>query len=506
MKNFKTITLLLLIIFCVIAVSDDSFAQIDGSPHDMIGQEYFKPEDIDKKSNCTYCHLSYKELGYKVWRGLPPEFTQIGKMGAICYSCHDGVTVVDINVDASRTAFSPLSHGLDLTKLPEGDSLQNVPLKYITSDLMECTTCHAPHKNENRPFLATSINQLCNYCHRARRNSGFGRDNSISNHPVSVEPIDVKGGASPINADSIFKTEFPSPYPTAGARYSKTGHWDLGGHLSGGGVGTMECFTCHSVHGNELEGPNENLLAVDPIREINDEFCEGCHKGERGDDIPTFNVFPNPGGTTGERTYHPCDDDLSNGEGDIVEVTYPEGWPVGSRGKKIICSTCHDVHNGKPNSPVLRATTEATFCEECHKTLPLGHHQSGPLSNPSGRTLATNASWWFYAPDSDWQNGDPSIILEADPASNGYGITFGDPVKNKIYCSSCHRAHNAGNGVEKKASPSLVIANTASQLCLLCHSKENVAFNDDDMMRASHFIGDPTLESTYAKEPFLLHL
>jgi predicted CXXCH cytochrome family protein len=473
---------------------------VAATPHNMIAQKFFETKDKVKKDSCSYCHFTFTDPGNKVWENPPESLKGFGRVGPFCYSCHDGITIVDYNVDASRTAFSPKSHGMDIQNLSFGDSLQNVKLKYIEKETMECTTCHDPHRNEKRPFLVLPLNVLCKTCHQTRINSGFGKKNAESNHPVSVNPSDSSGAPSPIKIIDTFKTPFPQPYLVAGGKFAKGVHWDLGGHLTLGDVGNMECYTCHAVHGDEIKGPNDKLMVADPVREVNDAICEGCHRGVRGDDVKSDMVFPNPGGSISARTYHPVDDDISNGRGRIVDIKEPEGWPFGTNeDKNILCSTCHDVHNALPNSPILRNIKGGTFCEECHADKLQGHHSSGNTSNPKDITFATPGYAWTYESESMWENGNPKIRLESNAEFNGYGVTYGNNVENKIYCSSCHRAHNAGAGVEKGASPSLIIAHTANQLCFLCHDKKNVAFNENMEMTASHFLGDSTLYETFDK-------
>jgi predicted CXXCH cytochrome family protein len=472
----------------------------------MLSQEFFIGEQTREKGNCSYCHLSFETAGHKIWKKVPESMQEYGAVSLFCYACHDGLTIVDKNVDASLTAYSEKSHSFFQRRIADGISEQNVSLTFLEGKPLDCTTCHTPHDNEHRPFLVVPLNELCQQCHVIRRNSGYNKNNAESNHPVFTPLSDSTEGPSPIKAAEIFKVEFPLPYPTAGGKFSKGTHWDLGGHLSEGQGGNMECYTCHSVHGDEQVGPNDKLMAIDPVREVNDVFCESCHQGKRGDGDELSLILPNPGGTKGERTYHPVDDETSKAPGEVVDISVPKDWPVGKGAGEgnLLCSTCHDVHEGLKNSPILRVPEGDTFCEECHDEKPEGHHSSGKESNPKNVTFATTGYNWSYEIESQWENGNPIILLEEDPESDaggygGYGTTYGEKVENKVYCSSCHRAHNAGSGVEKKAAPSLIVSHTANQLCFMCHAATNVAFNTDLTKTASHFLGDPTRDDTYQK-------
>jgi predicted CXXCH cytochrome family protein len=508
MKLFKFILFILLVSLLLTVHFKVSFAQVERSPHDMIAQGFFLKDQTDKKSRCSYCHFSFEDSKNKIWDKytIPRSLKEYGQITAGCYSCHDGVTIVDVNVDASRTAFSNKSHAFFQKRIDDKESALDVSLSFLEGNPLTCVTCHSPHKNKNRPFLVMMLNELCTQCHISKMNSGFGENNSQSNHPVFSPPLDSTEGPSPISLSGIFNVAFPLPYPVKGGKTSVGTHWDLGGHLTAGDIGNMECFTCHSVHGDELVGSNYDLLTADPAfgtftkkgyNQYADYYCQSCHRGKRGDGVKSKTSFPNPGGTKGPRTYHPVSDDISNvsrGVGRIVEIEEPEDWPFGKDGE-VICITCHDSHNGLPNSPILRIPEGDTFCEECHEENPQGHHPSGESSNPKDLTFATKGYKWKYADEIYWQNGNPKIIYDPDPESklNGYGKTYGEKVlENKIYCSTCHRAHNAGSGIEKGAAPSLVVSHTANQICVMCHSLENITFNPDPKMTATHFMGDAT--------------
>lgn len=455
-----------------------SFAGVVGSPHDIAAQGYTRLDDKDKmkSSVCNYCHVPHKAKGARLWATTPPSLKGWGEVGPLCYSCHDGVAIVSPNVDASNTAFNPRSHGLKIDDLPDGDDVSKSGLPYTggaASQDIECSTCHNPHDNTNRPFVRANINELCEKCHQRRENSGYGETNAESTHPVHKAPQDEVGDPSPIDVQEDFRVGFPREYPSEGGKDTPGVHWTLGGHMSGGGDGTMECVTCHSVHGKEQIGPqSDKLLSLDPVMEFSNEFCEGCHRGMRGDGLSQPS-FPNPGGTEIARTYHPVDNDTGNGEGRIVPIAEPEGWVFGEGGT-VLCTTCHKPHDALANSPILRPTVNSeTFCESCHAENMFSHHPSGQSSGSgvsSGKDHATTRE----------------IVVPEDFLANGK--TYGNPVGGTLYCSSCHRAHNA------KCEPILVIECTeggSCDICLNCHAKFNPTWQTDDNFKATHFMGDP---------------
>lgn len=455
------------------------------SPHDIDSQLYgiLKKEDKKKQMVCNFCHVPYKKKSARIWDKLPKSLEYWGRSGSICYSCHDGVVFVNPNVDASMTAYHPESHGLAIEDLPENDDTSDAGLPYTGGSVdenIQCTSCHNPHENEKRPFLRSKLNELCQKCHQRRENSGYERENTEGTHPVHKKPADEVMNPSPIDVVDDFKVPFPGEYPPEEGKFRQGVHWTLGGHLSEGNDGTIECITCHSVHGKERIGPvtDHRLLSLDPVMEVSNEFCEGCHRGKRGDEVGEP-PYPNPGGTEIGRTYHPADDDIANGEGRIVAINEPEGWIFGEGGE-VLCNTCHKAHDAIPNSPILRPTVESdTFCEECHSDQAFleRHHPIGEIGASSGIDSGK--------PHADTR--EPVI----PPNVLGSGITYGEPKEGSLYCSSCHRAHNA------PCIPILVIkcdpVDSSCSVCYECHPKFNPTWQTDEAWKASHFIGDPTL-------------
>ncbi|MDF1535016.1 MAG: cytochrome c3 family protein [bacterium] len=453
---------------------------IFNSPHDLYEQGYLQLTEDLKRQNpqCKVCHPLQTDGRPLIWDSLPESLLEYGKTGNICASCHDGVAIVDQNVDAGLTVYHPQSHGYDPGNGPTDTELSNTGLAYVKGEKIECSLCHDPHNPARRPFLRVPLEGLCVRCHKNKVHQGYGTQNVTGTHPVGIEPYDQTKGASPIIVDAGFMVPFPEPYPLSSGMLAEEGHWTLGGHLTFGTYGKIECTTCHAFHGIESVGPTENLLSKDPVKEVSNEFCEGCHKGERGDK-KSQPPYPNPGGTVTERTYHPVDDDEANGTGwiaaiaDTTERIYLE-WGKTDTDTDLplmICTSCHVAHGGMENSPALidipapvRDGDVDTFCEICHREPPVGHHgyeNDGLLS--------------------------PEIAQQISSNQESLGKTYGEPLPDRVYCSHCHRAHNAGYGrVEVNFIPILV--DMLADICANCHQ-----------LGVSHFMGDPTLPSTYDK-------
>ncbi len=461
-----------LLVLILVLVGAPARGAIEGSPHDLIAQGYDVAKASPLQERCRRCHISTSPAQQDFFRAVPPilEFSYSAS-SLVCFSCHDGTTIVSPEVDASRTAFHPASHGSDLTGYEGllGDN-DTAGLPFLDGKRMDCVTCHDPHDSGHRPMLRADIGEICLSCHSAQSEFGLADQNATGNHPQGANPATLARNDVPLKVAPAFMTPFPASYPLAGGRASVGTHWDLGGHLSSGGTGTIGCVTCHAVHGDEEAPPRASagLLAADPVRQEADLFCEGCHTGERGDGQKDP-LRPNPGGTTTGRTYHPADNDLSNGAGSIVETRNPEGWPLGAAaGNPILCSTCHRAHGARERTSILRPPpAELGFCEVCHERLPLAYHH--PLVEKGAGACADQAA-------------------------------LNDPVTGmRRTCDYCHRAHNAGFGAEREKDyvPLLRDSLLSDDLCLRCHPADNPTCGERPEYRASHFLGDPTLSETY---------
>lgn len=452
----------------LLAAAAPARAEVQGSPHDLIPQNYDLLKTSLSQDRCSRCHLAGAGDGPNLLRTVPPVLAAYGPPSLLCFSCHDGITIVSPEVDASATAFHPRSHGTNLGRV---ELPADLGLPGIGGAHLECTTCHDPHTNDNRPFLRAQIGELCLLCH-ARLYGERSADESTGTHPQGMVPeerlVETAESRVPISVGEAFRTPFPAPYPVRDGRESVGTHWDLGGHLAGGGDGELACITCHAVHGDESSPPLPALLAVDPVREDADRFCEGCHAGRRGDDLASP-PRPNPGGTQAGRTYHPADDDEANGKERIVEIREPEGWPFGTGSPRpLLCTTCHRAHEARPETSLLRPTPGDTpFCEACHEDLLLSWHHVA-LDDAAGR------------------------------CSEGIAATTTLPAR-RLTCERCHRAHNAGfgSGAEERYVP-LLNEPLDGTSCLACHPADNPTCAEDPDHRASHFLGDPTSPETYA--------
>jgi predicted CXXCH cytochrome family protein len=459
MKSRSLASTLALVLVCAALPAQ---AAIDGSPHDLVSQGYAAARTGSSQGQCVLCHVDVVAADAALFPELPPSLSARYDAATLnCFSCHDGITLVSPEVDASQTAFHSASHAgapamLLAPQTPEEGSAG-----------AGCATCHDPHENRHRPFLRAPVAALCLACHTAFNEIAMGQRNTTGSHPVGIEALSKPRPEVPIIVGPPFKIPYPSAYPIQQGRTSTGTHWDLGGHLSAGIAGEIVCATCHAVHGDEERPPAPGLPVVDPVRQVADQLCEGCHRGLRGDG-GAATVAPNPGGTTTGRTYHPCDDDAANGPGRIVEIRTPAGWPFGDGSPpRLLCSTCHAPHRAQPGTSLLRRPeSAASFCGECHDRTPAEyHHATGASTGPCASSLPAGA----------------------------------EGTAPQITCDLCHRAHNAGLGTGREADfvPQLRVDLTGDTLCLSCHPADNPSCSQDPLRKSSHFLGDPTLPETF---------
>jgi predicted CXXCH cytochrome family protein len=222
----------ILFLMALAAPAGSALAGIIGSPHDIAAQKYTVFGKEETQNVCDYCHVPHEAKGAALWPTPPASLTGWGRVGPLCYSCHDGVAIVSPNVDASNTAFNPKSHGLLLSNLPQGDDVSGSGLPYTngSQENIECSTCHDPHDDTNRPFVRAALTELCQKCHKHRENSGYGVNNNEGTHPVHKLPKDEVENPSPIYVQDDFKVPFPMPYPPENGKNTPGVHWTLGGH------------------------------------------------------------------------------------------------------------------------------------------------------------------------------------------------------------------------------------------------------------------------------------
>jgi hypothetical protein len=111
----------------------------------MFAQGYLLKSDDQERLDpqCQECHIAPVDSRPFIWDFVPPSLESYGRAGNQCASCHDGVSMVDRNVDAGNTVFNPKSHGFDPDEMPGGQKLDATGLPFTPGSMLTCLTCHS---------------------------------------------------------------------------------------------------------------------------------------------------------------------------------------------------------------------------------------------------------------------------------------------------------------------------------------------------------------------------
>ena len=201
-----------------------------------------------------------------------------------------------------------------------------------------------------------------------------------------------------------------------------------------------DCVVCHVMWMDDFRTDKEPLIEWEPGNVLmkdtqgvvsSEEICYSCHDGYINDsryiawnyNRHTILVKPSK------------------------NVSIPPDLPLSVKGE-IYCGTCHSAH-GKGAAPhgnplgltsLFRETNiNSSLCESCHKN---------------------EAAYKF-------SNGHPlhTTSLELPQKLFWLGSKKADK-KNRIICQTCHKVHGA------QGDKILLIDNSNSELCMLCHEKQ----------------------------------
>ena len=379
------------------------------------------------------------------------------------------------------------------------------PYTTTGTNKLECTSCHAVHDATNTPFLwsalsaGAGVDGFCDKCHASRATNKLAAGtNPNGMHPVdfavnyanALARADAVGGGGParnkrtISLDwsaaangtttGIFDVVTANGTGLNGAQ--NTGIYQTGGHLgnfakySGAATDVMGCYTCHSAHQPGISGANN--LTVLPLLEpgANTGFnplCTGCHgsagtwannmnDNSVGGNSPAYYGHPYGSLTTatiwvpaGVSTYT-----VSVGgftftlpTATIEAANTQNGIQFGTNGA-LLCSSCHDVHDGVANTKSLANLGQGTgsICNACHDGSELADVQdsaeggSGEAANAHHRTTKTAITAAAYKPTNDLNTLNINLAWVTPGFYNEGSLADG------LQCADCHQfngtAHN----------------------------------------------------------------
>jgi len=190
----------------------------------------------------------------------------------LCLSCHDGTVAlgavlqpsggIDMSVSGGIPSARPSYLGTFLSddhpvSFSYSDSLPNPELSptlppdllFYGTGTLHCSTCHDPHDNSNKKFLAVD-NEFSGLCRKCHVKTGW----LGSSHNTSM---------------ALWNNMSPNPWPRTGA--GTEFHWTT--------VAQNACENCHATH--SAEGPKRLLTCFDadcaPFTE--EGTCYACHNG-----------------------------------------------------------------------------------------------------------------------------------------------------------------------------------------------------------------------------------
>ncbi len=397
------------------------------------------------QKNCISCHLSWDKPRSVLPGGLDGVDSVDDADGVdgvspvatpnMCYSCHHGA-VIDSRVAIGQrqqhsTVHQSAYEAPDLT-----DRKDRIPEMFPLTESGElyCGSCHTPHNKQSKNEVSeyktlhtghknawlrenNNSNQLCEQCHKSKANTQPSTSNSVEkapsqvNHPLSIRL--AEGSMSGYETTDIKSLEngLPATLIEHGAML--------------GNNSELVCQSCHQIHG----GFETSLLTA---ASGNSELCVSCHEQQSSKDLDDAR----------HKGIHPANFTLE----DPLKF-------LGAEIKQVTCQTCHQVHDGRPDTPLLPSvikTTEA-LCESCHDR----------------QHAAT--------PEAARHKGVHPVGIELDDTVTIAGINV-----ESIGCLSCHSVHNG-----QPDTPALLETARDGQLCANCHKQQGMVVNSDHDLRFS---------------------
>jgi predicted CXXCH cytochrome family protein len=473
------------------ATSEERICVFCHTPHNANPQTPLWNKNIEGINYDQYTPYTSSTLGI-------PAALQIRPTGSsrLCLSCHDGTLAlgdvklpknqIDVPVAGVTTVpggmphASPSYFGTSLANhhpisfsyysaLPNPELSPTLPqeLLYYGNGIIQCNTCHDPHDNSNKKFLAVSNVEsgLCTLCHIKE-----GWD-ATSSHKME--------GSIAWNGLE------PNPWPRTGA--STEFGWNT--------VKENGCENCHSPHSAVGQQRLLNCYtATGPCSPATQEgVCFPCHNGH----MAIKNIFAQLEKTSNHRVTNPFmpHDPLEN-ENPLL---------IGGYGH-VECVDCHNPHaaNGDPAqvtggvSGRLRGVSgmsadgaakdpaeyEYEVCFKCHGSSLVARSLGFPIQrvllhiNTRMEFQLTNASYHPVV-GSGRSNDVPSLIQPLGPLS-------------QILCTDCHS--DDGNDVSRgphgsqfppilrnrylTADDNLLYNRSNFQLCYNCHSYSSIESNE----------------------------
>ncbi len=370
------------------------------------------PRTASKDLLCTSCHTPHTkgEGNETLYEGHKNAWLRVpNKGGDLCERCHESKVRQARELDVKKRGINhPLS--IKLSKPPKPDEPgyaleknmhKGLPKHIVATggvlgseDGLICQTCHqvhGGHSDRELTALANDKGELCVTCHEKQNSKDKKDAHHKSTHPVNIKP------KKPMKKDDK-------------------------------DVKFVSCQICHKIH----DGKQGTALIEEKYKQP-DDLCQTCHERQSSKDKDDAR----------RKGVHPVDIE--------PEKTDPPMKKDDKEVKFVSCQTCHNVHDGNPDTALLEKGIKDTeaLCHTCHARQ--------------------------HAKDKDeaFKKGVHPVNIEMDEAVE---IVKGKKTK-EVGCLTCHAVH-AG----KPGTPALVEDHRDGQLCAHCHAgKQAIVGSDHDL-------------------------
>ena len=454
----------------------------------------------DGKLYCGTCHTPHTKTGSE--KKLDYTFMRYPNVNsALCIKCHEANSKHGMNHPILEDTKGKLKPEFAL-------KIKELGGKVTRNGELQCESCHSAHRGRAKEALLEPVNrsQLCAVCHIDNVNSK--EHPNFRNHPIHKK--------FPKGADLAFFKEQKAITESVECLTCHKVHKEKNKHLVVAEEGKL-CILCH------VEQKAVNLTK----HNINGNSCKSCHTPHKakGRELWSREIPENAFDYASLINAKGKDDILclschypqSVVDGKKVEdvglLTHPTGKKVKEKvhlplpGGTMSCTTCHDPHHAYNNSPKGKFLREPRLklCYTCHK------QEADVKNGPHGEIDKKR-----------WKRGDCAAchnvhkakggylsrvvygeISPMEPPVDGFCLACHDPegmakhkikqsvfnehpvgVKNptdklpgkKVSCVTCHNPHT------HKEELLRIPVRGSSQLCLTCHSDQNLKGTPHDLL------------------------
>jgi len=551
----RKILLLGLALGLVAGMAAIASAALTSTNHNMILHDGLSDAN-SQQGACSFCHVPHGAKGSKLF-GASVDFSSVtndwggDSVAIICFYCHGGAGAFSdaINVNPFEAPATG-AHGRSIDSLVAwGDIAAASDLNAIygtsqgsSSMWIGCQSCHNPHDNATRPFLRNNnsvgsvalvegnYGSFCEDCHQTRdENDGSG---TYINHPTDVVLQDASNANLYAYTAAGWSNKFNStwasltPEVTSAATADDDQHWNLGGKFLQGSSGTINCGTCHMVHGNELsellytvtdglaagvEVATASTYVYNALAVLSTEpsgssiavaaVCTGCH-----DIASDANAGPGAVGTYSHAYASTGWNAALITAPSTLTTNYGAKWGDDGSTDVIVCQSCHDMHYARladdaTNDYVMMRIT----CDECHAgaNLQTQHHptdvwveygvdlREGASTSPP--YVGASITWQNVSTadvDGNVTSGDVTLVA----GNVEYYFESDTGTEGRIVCGTCHN-NGAHNG---PTAGMLTGSMNEDQMCVDCHGFNPSYFTNvggtatstlGNAGNASHYLG-----------------